>query len=194
MAAVPITTRDIRKAAKRFQKARGFSKQALNTAGNYLDSNDPKMLESRELFREMRTSHNVPPSLCLNYDQTWCLAFRTPKTAVRRTGRLKANQNRITSIINGRQGFTICTSSWADGSTGPLFVSIGNGASGVTDKWIDDLNSKGVGKVFVHRNDGRTHFMNGATTLLMYERLYSPAFDHRRETLNLYLSCPNSTF
>ena len=62
-------------------QARGFSKQALNTSG------DPKMLESRE----MRAARS--PVLVLEL-RSRVVPGRTPKTAVRRTGRLKPpNQN-----------------------------------------------------------------------------------------------------
>lgn len=79
----------------------------------------------------------------------------------------------------------MCTSTWASGQVGPLLVSIGSNASGITSKWVDSMNEKGKGCFFIIQNDHRSHFMTAATTLSMYENLYGPAFDMRRELLGL---------
>ena len=79
----------------------------------------------------------------------------------------------------------MCTSSWASGEVGPLLVSIGSNASGVTSKWVDSMNKSGKGCFFIIQNDHRSHFMTAGTTLTMYESLYGPAFDMRRELLGL---------
>ena len=42
-----------------------------------------------------------------------------------------------------------------------------------------------AGFFYLQKNDGRSHFMTTQTTLLMYEALYGPALDLRREKLSL---------
>ena len=123
----------------------------------------------------------------MNYDQTWILAFRSPKKFLRKTNKARGKHdvNRMSAIINGRHGLTMCTSTWASGQVGPLLVSIGSNASGITSKWVDSMNEKGKGCFFIIQNDHRSHFMTAATTLSMYENLYGPAFDMRRELLGL---------
>lgn len=99
--------------------------------------------------------------------------------------RAKHSVNRMASIINGRHGLTMCTSTWASGEVGPLFVSIGANASGVTSKWVKQMNEKGRGLFYITQNQHRSHFMSASSTMTMYEHLYGPALDVRREKLNL---------
>ena len=79
----------------------------------------------------------------------------------------------------------MCTSTWASGEVGPLFVSIGANASGVTSKWVKQMNEKGRGLFYITQNQHRSHFMSASSTMTMYEHLYGPALDVRREKLNL---------
>ncbi len=99
--------------------------------------------------------------------------------------RARNSVNRMASIINGRHGLTMCTSTWASGEVGPLFISIGANASGVTQKWIKEMNSKGRGLFHITQNQHSSHFMSAASTMQMYETLYGPALDVRREMLGL---------
>ena len=77
----------------------------------------------------MLEDNNVPLALCLNYDQTWAQAFRTPKTTLKRkrtaSSRDPKSQTRVLNIVGGRNGISLCTSSFANGDRGPLFISVG---------------------------------------------------------------------
>lgn len=94
---------------------------------------------SREKFHEVTTAQDIPLQLILNYDQTWVNAFRDPKTVIRKKRAAKSkNETRITKISGGRQGLSLCTSSWASGERGPLFISLTS--KGVPDKWLQSMN------------------------------------------------------
>ena len=91
-----------------------------------LNSTVVLVCRSRERFREKLDREGIPLQLVLNYDQTWINAFRTPKTTMRKTKNQRATreQVRILNITGGRAGLSLCTSSWANGDRGPLFVSL----------------------------------------------------------------------
>ncbi len=84
----------------------------------------------------------MPLELVLNYDQSWVNGWREPKSMLKkkRTMRPTRNQARILSIIGGRKGISLCTSSWANGDAGPLFISVSAGS--LTDKYIDTMNKQ----------------------------------------------------
>ncbi len=97
-------------------------------------------LRSRARFDELRRRKNIPLSLTLNYDQTWIAAFRSPKTTLRKTMRLRGKKEviRTTSIVGARLGITLCTSSWADGCRGPLFISVG--PRSLSNSFVERIN------------------------------------------------------
>lgn len=57
---------------------------------------------------------------------------------IKRTMRPTKNQARILSIIGGRKGISLCTSSWANGDAGPLFISVN--ATSLPEKYIREMN------------------------------------------------------
>ena len=83
-------------------------------------------LRSRDRFHEILSTQGIPLQLVLNYDQSWVNAFRTPKQTLRlkRKYRPSKEQVRVMNITGGRYGLTLCTSSWANGDHGPLFISL----------------------------------------------------------------------
>ena len=96
---------------------------------------------SRERFAALIQENQVPLQLILNYDQTWCNAFREPVSTLRPKrsgGRRSKNHSRITKICGGRAGLSVCTSSWACGDRGPLFLSFSNRS--VPDSFIAKMN------------------------------------------------------
>lgn len=99
-------------------------------------------VRSRERFQKVLEDNNVPLALCLNYDQTWVQAFRTPKSMLKRkrtaSSRDPKSQTRVLNIVGGRNGISLCTSSFANGDRGPLFISVG--AKSVPQKWVDSMN------------------------------------------------------
>lgn len=77
--------------------------------------------------------------LVLNYDQTWLQAYRCPRSTLRPTRKKRSkNLARVMNVIGGRQGVSLCTSSWMNGDRGPLFVSVGSRS--LSREWIDQMN------------------------------------------------------
>ena len=94
---------------------------------------------SRCRFHELREREGTPLQLTLNYDQTWINCFREPRTVLqRKRHRVGKNDARITKLCGGRRGLTMCTSTWASGEKGPLFLSVG--PNSLPAKYIREAN------------------------------------------------------
>ena len=102
---------------------------------------------------------------------------------VKRGMRASKNQTRLTSVIGGRKGVTVCTSSWANGDRGPLFISIAPGA--LSGKSAHVLR-KGKGEYLIWKNDSGSHFMTSETTVRMYCDLLTDCYDMRRSLYDLH--------
>lgn len=100
----------------------------------------PVLPRSRERFKELLRSNDVPFELCCNYDQTWINPWRSPKCMLKkkRTHRPTRNQTRMSSIVGARAGISICTSSFCNGDRGPLFISVASNC--LDNKWIAEMN------------------------------------------------------
>ena len=96
---------------------------------------------SRQEILKIVETEQIPWSLVLNYDQTWCNGFRAPVRNMARKKRKRGQANcvRIGMITGSRAGMSFCTSSWGDGTPGPLFISIGQNAMSVS--WPTGRNS-----------------------------------------------------
>ena len=98
----------------------------------------------------MLEQNGVPLELCLNYDQSWINAFRSPKSTLRKKSKLRPSkeQVRLMTVTGGRIGLSLCTSSWANGDHGPLFVSLA--PKSVSVEFINRMNEI-LGHVFLAR-------------------------------------------
>ncbi|CAK9001059.1 unnamed protein product, partial [Durusdinium trenchii] len=178
----PVSLKSIPNMVRSLKKKYGFSRQKVNTAGTYLEPDDPVMLESLARFQKYRQDEQIPLELTLNYDQTWVQPWRSSKAITMRKQSKKSGRKavtRVTAISGARAGITMVTSSWACGQRGPLFICVGKGA--VKESFVTELNQKYEGEVMLIRNDSKTHFMNSESTLVMYQELLTKAFQKQRE-------------
>eukprot|EP00434_Breviolum_minutum_P043959 symbB.v1.2.039208.t1/scaffold6410.1/size18337/1 len=183
---VPDRAKSVRHVASRFKKKHAYSKQSVNTAGNYLTFDDPVMEESRQRFKDLIRKHDVPWELICNYDQTWVNPWRSPKSMLKRkrTKRPSRNQTRMTSIVGARAGVSICTSSFCNGDRGPLFISVTSNC--LDNKWIAEMNEKSDGDYFIYKNTTGGHFMHSESTVVMYQSLLKRIYDMRRARYGLH--------
>lgn len=98
-------------------------------------------VRSRRRFETVITEQQIPLQLILNYDQTWVSAFREVKSTYRkkRSCRNTPNHTRVTKVTGNRSGLSLCTSSFASGEIGPLFISLSNRS--VPDKFVEAMNA-----------------------------------------------------
>ena len=69
-------------------------------------------------------------------------------------------------------GVTAVTSTWADGTMGPLGVCVASGSLPLA--WIQQMNSDYRGFVYIFESGTETHFMNAETTMLYLTELIGP--------------------
>ena len=75
-------------------------------------------------------------------------------------------------VQGGRIGVTAVTSTWASGEIGPLGICVANGA--LPQAFIEEVNEKWAGHVYVFQSMTESHFMTAETTLLYLQELISP--------------------
>ena len=105
-------------------------------------------LRYRENFQRVLVEKQIDIRLVLNYDQTWMCAYRCPKTMLKKktTKRSCLNIARTTGVVGARAGLSVCTSSWANGDPGPLFLSCSSNS--LSDAFISEMNeSLGMSKM-----------------------------------------------
>ena len=98
--------------AGRYLKTWGWCTNRTNTAGNYLQYDDPRMVQSRALHKYRVQNRNVDERLLLNWDQTWhkfvrdkMKATRKPRSAVGKRVRRKltlAKQRAVSAALCGQ--------------------------------------------------------------------------------------------
>jgi hypothetical protein len=179
-----------------FLKAFNWSKRATNTKGQFLAYDHPLMISSRKMVQES-INDGVHPWLILNYDQVWRAAYkgmtyvyRKPLVEVGKRkvrGKMlknKARKNgikdpRLDHMAKARQSITMMTSSWSDGTAGPCGFCVPDGL--IKQSVLDKFCTENIGRAFAFYSEGKTHFMNAATLLLLMNRLYTDAFQIQRE-------------
>ncbi|CAK9000255.1 Malate dehydrogenase 2, partial [Durusdinium trenchii] len=91
-------------------------------------------------------------------------------------------------VQGGRIGVTAVTSTWASGEIGPLGICVANGA--LPQAFIEEVNEKWAGHVYVFQSMTESHFMTAETTLLHLQELISPALELRRASLGYNRETP----
>ena len=84
---------------------------------------------------------------------------------------------------NARQPHTLCTSTWSDGTPGPLLSVWKEGT--ISHATMQKLNCRYAGRMLVVVTRSDTHFMNGELTVRYLEELVGPALRAKRKALNL---------
>ena len=91
-------------------------------------------------------------------------------------------QGQISAVEQWRLPRTTTTLSWADGTIGSLYITVGAGS--MTEGTVEDLNSKLSGSAFIHQNNRRSHMWD-ADTMLYYLEFLEVEVRKRRMELGL---------
>jgi len=86
-------------------------------------------------------------------------------------------------VGNARQPHTLCTSTWSDGTAGPLLSVWKEGT--ISQEAITRINTRYAGRMLVMVTRSDTHFMNGELTVRYLEELVGPALRAKRQALGL---------
>ena len=89
----------------------------------------------------------------------------------------------VTPISQQRLPHTCTTSLWANGDVGPLTYIFADGV--FPHKLVEEMNTKYAGKAHIIVSGKTTHFMDGPTTLKMWQQSFTPALARRRERFKL---------
>ncbi|CAE7900180.1 unnamed protein product [Symbiodinium microadriaticum] len=198
----------------RIQKYFRTNVRSTNTTGNFLAYDDPRMEASRLKHQSILEREGVKHDLVLNFDQTWRQLYHPAKRASRKESRAaiwqepppkrirkkcpgiggkktrtprcrQAEDFRLDPIQNARKCFTVCASTWACGSPGPVAISVPQGtlSAKTISKWNEEY--KGVAYWIVSTTE--SHMMTGESVLELYENLFTPAFKLQRHARGLTL-------
>ena len=91
-------------------------------------------------------------------------------------------QGQISAVEQWRLPRTTTTLSWADGTIGSLYITVGAGS--MTEGTVGDLNSKLSGSACIHQNNRRSHMWD-ADTMLYYLEFLEVEVRKRRMELGL---------
>ena len=177
--------------------------------GNFLPYDHPLMRCVRQRVELLFT--RIHPALLLNYDQLWKLSARgsswkywkEDETGMKPRGprgrfvkqpsspgtAADASRKRLRQapvhdpVSNARLPHTLCTSTWSDGTPGPLLSVWKEGT--ISHATIQKLNTRYAGRMLVVVTRSDTHFMNGELTVRYLEELVGPALRAKRASLNL---------
>jgi hypothetical protein len=86
-------------------------------------------------------------------------------------------------VGNARQPHTLCTSTWSDGTQGPLLSVWKEGS--ISQETINRVNTRYAGRMMVMVTRSDTHFMNGELTVKYLEELVGPALRAKRQALGV---------
>ena len=92
---------------------------------------------------------------------------------------------RLDAISGWRGALTSVTSTWSDGTRGPLGFCVKEGF--LPQKYIEKVNQspQNIGRVYICVIQTDSHMMTSETTLELWRNLYGPAMVQRRLLLNL---------
>ena len=172
--------------------------------GNFLPYDHPLMRCVRQRVELLFT--RIHPALLLNYDQLWKLSARgsswkywkedetemkqrdprgrCQKTPLSPGTAADASRKRLRQapvhdpVSNARLPHTLCTSTWSDGTPGPLLSVWKEGT--ISHATMQKLNSRFAGRMLVVVTRSDTHFMNGELTVRYLEELVGPALRAKR--------------
>ena len=71
-------------------------------------------------------------------------------------------------VAKWRDPHTVVTSTWMDGTRGPLVLCFSSGPGSIPETIVDSVNATYQGEVHVFKTGKRTHMMDGALTIMMY--------------------------
>ncbi len=104
-----------------------------------------------------------------------------PPDKKRRVKAMTDADSRVDTAENAREACTVVTSTYSDGTRGPLCICFPEGK--VSHELAERYNKIYEGEVLIISSKTDTHFMTGETTLELFQRLFTPA-------LRLGLSSP----
>ena len=87
-----------------------------------------------------------------------------------------------------RQSLTCVTSTWSDGTRGPLGLCYPTGA--FTQEYVDAFNDKYPGIAYMFPSETRSHFMTGPTFQTLMHGLLTTAFQLKRKELGVSSKAP----
>ena len=76
--------------------------------------------------------------------------------------------SRVDTATNGREACTVVTSTYSDGTRGPLCLCFAEGK--VSQAMAEDYNTRYEGKVLIISSKTESHFMTAETTLELSDR------------------------
>ncbi|CAK9114704.1 Uncharacterized protein (Fragment), partial [Durusdinium trenchii] len=166
----------------------------------YLPYAHPDMQASRD-HMAATLADGVHGALVLNFDQVWRCAFQfngrlfyKPREAVGERCSIKKAPHHVDKklhYIKGcRKSLTVLTSSWSDGTPGPIAFCCPDGALSVSE--IQEFNASHVASAMVVPSGTNSHFMTSDTLLQVWEQLYSPALAKQRSRYGLKLDDPGA--
>lgn len=109
-------------------------------------------------------------------------SYGTPRSPMSSMG-ISFNVARHDQFSGHRVSITAVTSSWSDGTAGPLGLCVPRGM--MTHEEIQSFNSEHTGRCFVFSSERRTHYMCGETFLVLLNGLITDAFAIQRAKYNL---------
>ena len=146
------------------------------------------MQQSRLAYRDLLERQGVHKGLVLNFDQLWRTAWASSAKLLFKSGaagekscRVKATgraNKKLDTVKHGRRGITALTSSWSDGSPGPICFCLPEGR--LTAEEMKQWNDAHVGESYVMSSGSKTHFMTADCLLQVYDQVYSPALAKQR--------------
>ena len=95
----------------------------------------------------------------------------------------RGQDSRNDLVDNARAACTLVTSTWADGSKGPLVHVFPEGA--ITQKVRDKYNNRYAGRHYIMCSGGPSHFMTANSTIIMYNEAFKPAVRVQRAKYGL---------
>lgn len=93
---------------------------------------------------------------------------------------------RVDNINGSRLALTAVTSSWSDGSPGPLGLCYPGNMFNAS--FVAEFNQKHRGECLLFASERKTHFLNGETWLILLQQLYVDAFAVQRAKHGLDIS------
>ena len=85
---------------------------------------------------------------------------------------------RLDPVKKCRQGMTVCTSIWGDGTPGSLALNAPEGT--IPESTRKKLNKIYVGKVYLMLSNSNTHFLTADTMIELWTELFAPAVKLQR--------------
>ena len=147
------------------------------------------MVISRDAYRGLIDKQGVHAGMILNFDQLWRTSWASGARLLFKAGcagqqapRKKAParaSKKIHTVKHVRRSITALTSSWSDGTGGPICFSIPEGR--MTHAQMTEWNKTHIGRSYVLSSGTKSHFMSADTLLQVFEQVYSPALQMQRE-------------